>query len=97
VAVDTAGMPAAAARLSKRYGELLLPVDLIVGTDDKVVTPSHHSRRLNKELHNSFLDEVPGAGHMVHHAHPKLVDRRVAHVFERALQPVAAGAATSRV
>jgi pimeloyl-ACP methyl ester carboxylesterase len=97
VADDTSSMPAAAARLSKRYGELLMPVDLIVGTNDAMVTPSHHSRRLNRELHNSFLDQVPGAGHMVHHAHPKLVERRVAHVFERALEPVAAGAATSRV
>jgi pimeloyl-ACP methyl ester carboxylesterase len=92
LAVDTAAMPQATARLSKRYRELLLPVDLIIGTSDRVVTASHHSRRLNRELHNSFLDVVNGAGHMVHHAHPNLVARRVAHVFERALQPVAAGA-----
>ncbi|MCC5622644.1 alpha/beta fold hydrolase [Nostoc sp. CHAB 5715] len=88
VAADTSSMPAAAARLSKRYGELLMPVDVIVGTDDRMVTPSHHSRRLNRELHNSFLDEVPGVGHMVHHAHPQLIARRVAHVLERALKPV---------
>lgn len=90
VADDTASMPKTAARLSKRYRELLMPVDLISGTDDRMVTPSHHSRRLHRELHNSFLDEVPGVGHMVHHAHPNLVARRVAHVFERALKPVRA-------
>jgi pimeloyl-ACP methyl ester carboxylesterase len=77
--------------LSKRYGELLMPVDVIVGADDRIVAPSRHSRRLNRELHNSFLDEVPGVGHMVHHAHPQLVARRVSHVFERALPPVATG------
>jgi pimeloyl-ACP methyl ester carboxylesterase len=97
VADDTSLMPAAAARLSKRYGELLMPVDLIVGMDDQMVTPSHHSRRLNRELHNSFIDEVPGSGHMVHHAHPSLIERRVAHVFERALQPVSSGAVPNRV
>jgi pimeloyl-ACP methyl ester carboxylesterase len=91
VADDTVEMPRAAARLAPRYAELRLPVDLIAGIDDKVVTPAHHSRRLNGELHNSILDEVPGVGHMVHHAHPRLVERRVAHVFQRALKPVATG------
>lgn len=90
VADDTSSMLKTAARLSKRYGELQMPVDLITGTNDRIVTPSHHSRRLHRELHNSYLDEVPGVGHMVHHAHPQLIARRVAHVFERALQPVGA-------
>ena len=86
----------AAARFAPRYAELQLPVNLIAGSDDKIVTPSHHSRRLNGELHNSFLDEVPGGGHMVHHAHPKLVERRVAHVFQSALKPIATGTAPNR-
>lgn len=97
LADDTVEMPQAAARLAPRYGELQLPVDLIVGSDDKVVTPSHHSRRLHGELHNSFFDEVPDAGHMVHHAHPKLVERRVAHVFDRAFNSVATSTASSLV
>lgn len=88
LADDTVAMPKAAARLAGRYGELQIPVDLIAGVDDKIVSTAHHSRRLNRELHNSFIDEVPGIGHMVHHAHPKLVERRVAHVFQRALTPV---------
>jgi pimeloyl-ACP methyl ester carboxylesterase len=91
VADDTVDMPRAASRLARRYAELQLPVDLIAGADDKIVTPLRQSRRLNTELHNSFLDEVPGAGHMVHHAHPELVERRVAHVFQRALKPVETG------
>jgi pimeloyl-ACP methyl ester carboxylesterase len=96
VADDTVGMPSAAGRLARRYAELRLPVDLIAGTDDKIASTSRQSHRLNRELHNSYLDEVPGAGHMVHHAQAKLVERRVAHVFERALLPVTENA-TSRV
>jgi pimeloyl-ACP methyl ester carboxylesterase len=88
VADDTVDMPKAAARLAARYGELQIPVDLIAGADDRMVSTAHHSRRLNRELHNSFLDEVPGVGHMVHHAHPKLIERRVAHVFQRGLKPI---------
>ncbi|AHB47704.1 alpha/beta hydrolase [Hyphomicrobium nitrativorans NL23] len=88
VADDTVDMPNAAARLTARYGELQIPVDLIAGADDRMVSTADHSRRLHRELHNSFVDEVPGVGHMVHHAHPKLIERRVAHVFQRALKPV---------
>ena len=38
VADDTVDMPRAAARLSPRYGELQIPIDVIAGTDDKVVS-----------------------------------------------------------
>lgn len=72
-----------------RYRELLLPVDVIAGEGDKIVNTASQSRRLQRELHNSFLDEVPGAGHMVHHHHPELVAQRVGHVFERALKSLA--------
>jgi pimeloyl-ACP methyl ester carboxylesterase len=85
VADDTVDMPQAASRLSAHYGEIELPVDIIAGSDDKVVSTKGQSRRLNRELRDSYLDEVPGQGHMVHHAHPQLVQRRVAHVFERAV------------
>ena len=94
VADDTVDMPRAAARLSPRYGELQIPIDVIAGTDDKVVSTAHQSRRLNRELHNSYFDEVPGVGHMLHHAHPQLVERRVADVIQRAGSPVGAKPAT---
>jgi pimeloyl-ACP methyl ester carboxylesterase len=90
VAFDTVEMPIAAGRLVSRYAELLIPVVLIAGASDKIATLAHQSRRLNDELHNSTIDEVPDVGHMVHHAHPELVERRVAQVFERAALPVGA-------
>lgn len=63
--------PVGLARLSNRFQELLLPVDLIAGTADKIVSTAGQGRRLHMALHNSFFDKVPGAGHMVHHAHPE--------------------------
>ncbi len=88
VAFDTVEMPIAAGRLGSRYAELLIPVVLIAGASDQISSLAHQSRRLNDELHNSTIDEVPDAGHMVHHAKPDLVKRRVEQVFERALKPV---------
>lgn len=84
VADDTVEMPKAAARLVQRYAELRLPIVLIAGSEDRIVTFDHHSQRLHEELHNSAIDEVPGAGHMVHHARPELIAQRVAYVFDRA-------------
>lgn len=96
VADDTVELPRSAARLSNHYRELLLPIDLIAGSGDKIVSTANQSRRLHLALHNSFFDEVPGAGHMVHHAHPDLVAQRVDHVFDKALKPVSAQALDPR-
>ena len=84
LADDTVAMPAAAARLCKRYAELHLPIDILSGSDDRMVTTARHSRRLHEDLTDSYYDEIPGVGHMVHHFHPALISRRVAHVLQRA-------------
>ncbi|CDS49511.1 alpha/beta hydrolase fold [Polaromonas sp. CG9_12] len=67
-AEDAAFMVPAANTLSKRYGELVLPVTLIAGEDDVVVDPQAHSVRLHDELPQSELFLVPGVGHMAHYA-----------------------------
>jgi pimeloyl-ACP methyl ester carboxylesterase len=89
VAHDTATMPKAAGRVSARYAELLIPIELIAGSEDRIVSTTDQSERLQSELPNSSLEVVKGAGHMVHHAHPRLVERRVKSVFDRAPEPLA--------
>lgn len=73
VADDTTTMPASAARLSKRYANIQVPVRIIAGAADKIVTTSEQSGRLHSELHNSDLVILEGVGHMTHHARPDLV------------------------
>ncbi|WP_293634160.1 alpha/beta hydrolase [Polaromonas sp.] len=67
-AEDAAFMVPAAHAMSKRYGELVLPVTLIAGEDDVVVDPQAQSVRLHDELPQSELFLVPGVGHMAHYA-----------------------------
>ena len=67
-AEDAAFMVPAANAMSKRYGELVLPVTLIAGEDDLVVDPQAHTVRLHDELLQSELFIVPGVGHMAHYA-----------------------------
>jgi pimeloyl-ACP methyl ester carboxylesterase len=56
----------AAFSASPSYGELALPVVIVAGEDDRLVDIDEHSARLHRELKNSKLRRVPGAGHMVH-------------------------------
>ncbi|MDR5777335.1 MULTISPECIES: alpha/beta hydrolase [unclassified Caballeronia] len=64
---DAAFMIPAAARLRAHYASIDIPVRIFAGTGDKIVDPQAHAVRLQDVLPNSTLDEVPDAGHMVHH------------------------------
>jgi pimeloyl-ACP methyl ester carboxylesterase len=59
-------------RLSKRYGELKLPVAIVQGDGDKVV-PFIHGERLHAALPQSSFHVAHGVGHMVHWIEPELV------------------------
>jgi pimeloyl-ACP methyl ester carboxylesterase len=66
-AAEAALMVPAAASLAPRVEQLTLPVTIIAGDGDKVVTPSEQSERLAGALTQSTLLIVEDAGHMVHH------------------------------
>jgi pimeloyl-ACP methyl ester carboxylesterase len=53
------------------------PVQVLVGTDDKVVEQNRQGKALARLLPNGRLAEVEGAGHMLHHTHDDLVLRAV--------------------
>ncbi|MGZ8281558.1 MAG: alpha/beta fold hydrolase [Allosphingosinicella sp.] len=64
-AADAAMMVPAAASLPAE--NLRMPVTVIAGSGDQVVTPSDQSGRLSQALSGSRLVMLEGAGHMVHH------------------------------
>jgi pimeloyl-ACP methyl ester carboxylesterase len=70
---DTVSMPAAARALSAHYGEITVPVQIIAGAEDDIVTTSDQSVRLHKALPASSIEVLEGVGHMTHHARPDLV------------------------
>lgn len=72
-AEETALITAAAASLSSRYGEVRVPVAILSGADDRLLSPANHSARLHDELEGSSYLELPGVGHMLHHANPERV------------------------
>lgn len=54
---------------SERYPEIKVPVVLYSGRKDTVIKPSLHSGRLNRQLENVTLVDLPETGHMPHHIH----------------------------
>jgi pimeloyl-ACP methyl ester carboxylesterase len=70
---DTVSMPGAARALSAHYSEVNVPVRLIAGAEDAIVSTAEQSECLNKALPSSSLEILEGVGHMTHHARPDLV------------------------
>jgi pimeloyl-ACP methyl ester carboxylesterase len=67
-AEDAAFMMPAARSISRRYGELRLPVTIVAGSHDKVVDVKAHSERLHRQIPQSHLVIAPRTGHMAHYA-----------------------------
>jgi pimeloyl-ACP methyl ester carboxylesterase len=53
------------------------PVEVLIGTRDRVVEQERQGKALGRLLPNASLDEIEGAGHMLHHSHPDRVLRAV--------------------
>jgi pimeloyl-ACP methyl ester carboxylesterase len=90
---EAALMVPAAMSLSKRVERLRVPVQIITGTQDKIVKPAAQSERLHTALqhagHSSELHVQPGVGHMVHYAHPEQVAAAVDAIAAQVGEPVA--------
>jgi pimeloyl-ACP methyl ester carboxylesterase len=81
-AAESALMIPAALANHERYGELRMPVGIVVGGEDRLIKAAPQSGRLAEELPGSVLRVVPGAGHMVHHSAPEEVLAVIAEVAE---------------
>ncbi len=77
VADDTVGMPDAARRLAEKYRLIDIPVTLIAGADDGIVSTAFQSEKLSDALKDAQLVRMTGVGHMVHHADSALIAKSV--------------------
>ncbi|GAB3452680.1 alpha/beta hydrolase [Massilia terrae] len=87
-AAEAALMAPSAMRLSRRYGELNVPVTLIAGTQDKMVDTSGNSERLQRELREAELELEPGVGHMTSYADMERVLRAVDAMAAQVGEPI---------
>lgn len=89
---EAALMIPAAMSLSKRLDGLRVPVEIITGTQDRIVKPAPHSERLHEELQaggkSSTLYLQPGVGHMVHYSEPERVASAVDTIAAQVGEPI---------
>jgi pimeloyl-ACP methyl ester carboxylesterase len=69
-AAESALMIPDAFAMQSRYKELQMPVSIMAGRDDRLITTERQSARLHGELPQSTFHSLPGIGHMVHHTDP---------------------------
>lgn len=72
---------------SKRYAELTLPIVILVGDSDTVVSPSIHSQQLHAAAPNSELIVLPGAGHLLPYSRPEAVIDAIDRAIMRTATP----------
>ena len=83
-AAEAALMVPSAAFVSKRYGELALPVIIMAGDGDLVVHVDKHAQRLVDDIAKSELRIVPDQGHLLHYAVPEQVVAAIDEVTDAA-------------
>jgi pimeloyl-ACP methyl ester carboxylesterase len=69
-AAESALMIPDAFQLQSHYSELKMPVVIVAGRDDKLVTTERQSERLHSDIPQSTFHSIPAVGHMVHHSDP---------------------------
>jgi pimeloyl-ACP methyl ester carboxylesterase len=74
---DEWSLNASLKELSKRYAEIHVPVVIVTGDKDKIVSAKENAYRLKAIIPQSQLVELRGAGHEIPQAHPESIDRAV--------------------
>jgi pimeloyl-ACP methyl ester carboxylesterase len=81
---DAALLVPSAIMLSRRYGELSVPVVIMAGRGDVIVHMDKHAERLVGDIKRAELRIVPHQGHMLHYAVPERVVAAISDVISRA-------------
>jgi pimeloyl-ACP methyl ester carboxylesterase len=86
-AEETAMMIPSAAALREHYPELDIPVSIIAGEEDAIVSASHNSEQLQRDIPGSELTLLPGAGHMIQHLSQQTLIKEIERVQRQADAP----------
>lgn len=92
---DGVTMLPAVAGMRGRYRQLRLPVFIMSGTGDRIVSHRWQSVWLHRQLPASHLRVLPGVGHMLHYAAAEQVVEAVECIADEARAPTERGASRS--
>jgi pimeloyl-ACP methyl ester carboxylesterase len=83
-AAESALMVPDAIAARRHYKKLVMPVAIIAGEEDRLISFQQQSGRLHRDVSQSTLHGVSGAGHMVHQTAPEEVMAAIDEVAEAA-------------
>jgi len=70
---DEASLNASLRKLSKRYSEINIPVVILTGDHDQIVSPRDNAYRLKDSIANAQLIELKDTGHEIPQTHPESI------------------------
>jgi pimeloyl-ACP methyl ester carboxylesterase len=71
-------------KMSKRYGDLQMPFEIVHGDADTIVPLRIHSKPLSQQVQNGVLTVLPGVGHMPQHVAADEVEAAIDRAATRA-------------
>ena len=79
---DLANTQTALQELSARYGELRVPLEVMHGDRDWLLGFEQHALGVAGAAPNVRVTQLPGVGHMAHHARPDVLEEAIARIAE---------------
>jgi pimeloyl-ACP methyl ester carboxylesterase len=70
---DEARLNGSLRKLSKRYSEINIPVVILTGDHDQIVSPKENAYRLKDSIANAQLIELKDTGHEIPQTHPESI------------------------
>jgi pimeloyl-ACP methyl ester carboxylesterase len=67
-----------------RYPQIKVPVAIITGTDDDIVSPTIHSQAFAKAVPQTKLTLLPNVGHMPQYAAPEKIEAAIDEIIAQA-------------
>ena len=80
---DLAQTHASLTELSRRYAHMTVPVEIVHGERDWLLTVERHVTGFAERLPDAHVSVAPGVGHMAHHARPDLVEAAIGRISAR--------------
>jgi Predicted hydrolases or acyltransferases (alpha/beta hydrolase superfamily) len=71
---DEASLNESLRKFSKRYSEISIPVVILTGDHDHIVSPRENAYRLKDSIANSELIELKDTGHEIPQTHPESIN-----------------------
>ena len=71
---DESTLNASLRKLSKHYSEISIPVVILTGDHDQIVSPRENAYRLKDSIANSQLLELKDTGHEITQMHPESIN-----------------------